>query len=376
MQGQIEIEAIPRGINQSTAAFAMPSSDVDKPQTNSWTVGYLQELGRSTPEAKLLDIVRNPVVPYQTGIHRNYGDDGAPQPVLKSIASGSYADIYMATMTMDDGTEKLVAVKVFREAHLRKGKVSPEIHKNHLRRKYEVWGRLHHPNIQRLEGLVLTDLLPSPGLVSNYKPLGDLHSFSKLNLPFDRFAMALGIADGLQYLHSEGVVHGDLTPMNILVEEGQDGNAYTPLITDFGKSRVDGHDGYTTNMNTSFIIARPPELLGHDDPNPATNTEVLAFASDVYSFSMLLLWLLTGIEPYSKESKPLFRLTALITDEEQPLRPHPEKYPLIDEPHAFCWPIMEACWKHVPAERISSREAYELLCQRSAESALNPRVLF
>ncbi|KAJ3502979.1 hypothetical protein NMY22_g18408 [Coprinellus aureogranulatus] len=325
--------------------------DSEKPPYTSWSDGYLQELNMSTSQAKVLEVV----------------------PLLKA-----------STTTSNHGPA--VVVKVFRESHLRRGKVSPGIHKNvcalptfripidpirkRLRREYEVWGRLYHPNIQRLEGILLTDLLPSASLVSDYKPLGDLNSFRKLNLPFDRFAMALGIADGLQYLHSEGVVHGDLTPMNILVEEGRDGNAYTPLITDFGKGRAYGHDGYTTNMTSSFFFARPPELLGHDDPDPATNKEVLSFASDVYSFSMVLLYLLTDIKPYSRESKGTIRLPAFILDEKQPLRPCPEKYPLLDESHAFCWPIMEACWKHVPAERISSREAYELLCRRSAPISL------
>ncbi|KAJ3550500.1 hypothetical protein NMY22_g431 [Coprinellus aureogranulatus] len=353
----------------------MSPDDAEKPQTTPWADGYLQELERATPDAKLLEVIipSSRIKLVSTEISEM---TGSPLAVPKTIAAGGYADIYIATMTLDDGTEnEKLASRFFRGAHLATSKETPELFKNRLRREYEVWGRLQHPNVQRLEGLVLTNLLPSPGLVSDYKPLGDLLNFAQKNLPFDRLAMALGIAYGLQYLHSEKVVHGDLTPTNILISQAEDGNTYIPLITDFGKARVDGQSGYTTNMNNSFFVAaRPPELLGHNDSNPATNKEVLSFASDVYSLSMILLYVLTDIEPYTKEGGGL-RLLGNILDERQPLRPCPQKYPLLDESHVFCWAIMQECWKPTPAERISSRKVYEHLCERSAPISSGPVVI-
>ncbi|KAJ3528163.1 hypothetical protein NMY22_g9523 [Coprinellus aureogranulatus] len=395
-----ELQPAQRGAGSSNVHY---SNTVEEPRNISWTEGYLQMLGRSTPKAKLLGVLpffkvstipshqptlrskwtmQTQIIPSSRIELVSTGITDAPRPVPKSFAAGGYADIYTATMTMDDGTEKSVAVKVFRGAHVRSDKVSPEVHKNvgapslmrstinpslkRLRREYSIWQRLHHPNVQALRGLFVSDALPSPGLVSDYKPLGDLRDFCKRKIPFDRLAMAQGIANGLQYLHSKKVVHGELKPADILVDQSEDGKTYIPLITDFGKARIDGHDGYTADLNFCFVAERPPELLGHKYPELATNEEVLSFASDVYSFSMVLLWLLTDIEPYRRDDMRILGFPGLIIDEKKPLRPCPEKYPLLDESHAFCWPIMEACWKHVPAERISSKKAYELLCQGSA----------
>ena len=123
---------------------------------------------------------------------------------------------------------------------------------------------------------------------------------------------------------------------------------------------------------------RPPELLAHSNPNPATNTEVLTFGSDVYSFSLVLLhvslslcvsaigstyagWkLVTNKEPYEPEGAFL-TLIGKVIDENNPLRPTEQNYPLLDNSHRFCWPIMRECWKHSPEKRITSREAYERL---------------
>jgi hypothetical protein len=81
--------------------------------------------------------------------------------------------------------------------------------------------------------------------------------------------------------------------------------------------------------------------------------------------------LLTDKVPYKQEGKSLFVLISMITDEKDPLRPTPQKYPLLNGSHDFCWPIMQACWKHDPKGRITSREAYERLREGSPSPALN-----
>ena len=58
-----------------------------------------------------------------------------------------------------------------------------------LRREYGVWERVEHPNVLHLEGLFISDLLPSPGLVSEYKEHGDLLAFMHTKVEFDRLAM-------------------------------------------------------------------------------------------------------------------------------------------------------------------------------------------
>ena len=81
--------------------------------------------------------------------------------------------------------------------------------------------------------------------------------------------------------------------------------------------------------------------------------------------------LITDKVPFKQEGKSLFILISQITDEENPLRPTAKNYPLLNVSHEFCWPIMQACWRHSPKERITSRDAYKRLCEGSPSPALN-----
>lgn len=58
-----------------------------------------------------------------------------------------------------------------------------------LRREYAVWGILNHPNIIPLNGLVIHEDLPSPGLVSDFKEHKDLVAFSQSHETYDRLHM-------------------------------------------------------------------------------------------------------------------------------------------------------------------------------------------
>ncbi|TEB23943.1 kinase-like protein [Coprinellus micaceus] len=343
----------------------MTSNDGEKANTAQDTLDYLHKplpgpKPRVTPTLNVISSSKITLVP-------TCYDPKTNAPVYHSFASGGYADLYKAEMTFADESVKVVAVKVFRGAHFSTHtEDQKDVYKNRLLREYEVWGRAKHRNILGLEGLVVVEslVLPSPGLVSQYKDHGDLHSFMQGSIIFDRLEMARGIVCGLEYLHNQiKVVHGDLTPVNILIDFDEATPCYFPLITDFGKSRVDGKRGYTTTVAEAvFVAARPPELLDHSDPNPATNAGVLSFAGDVYSFSMLLLYVLTGKVPYTQEGIAPLKILQLICDAAKPLRPTPEKYPLHNrESHNFCWSIMQACWKHRPEDRITSKSAYDLL---------------
>ncbi|TEB23935.1 kinase-like protein [Coprinellus micaceus] len=293
--------------------------------------------------------------------------------MVTSIAMGGFADIYKAQMKSksEKGNGRTVVVKVFRDAHL-KYKGSPKAkaeYINGLRREYAVWGLLNHKNINLLDGLVIHRDLPSPGLVSEFKKHGDLTEFTRNRGSYDRLHMGRGVACGLGYLHSNGVIHGDLTVLNILVDEETraDGSVtFFPLITDFGKSRLMGEDGFTTKAPNRAMFHLPPELIDHDpaEGDPVTN-KVLTFASDVYSFALVLLEIITGKVPYSQENMLPRKIPTAIT--ESALRPTLAKYPVLDPSYEFCWPILEACWKGKKEDRITIQEAHDHLCNPGSE---------
>ncbi len=96
--------------------------------------------------------------------------------------------------------------------------------------------------------------------------------------------IARDIATGMAYLHSQQILHGDLSSNNVLFDK-----EYTAKISDFGLSRdFGGVTVVTSALGTTSYMA--PELLSSGKLNKA---------GDVYSYGILLLEMLTGKRAFS-----------------------------------------------------------------------------
>ncbi|CAL0329112.1 unnamed protein product [Lupinus luteus] len=129
-------------------------------------------------------------------------------------------------------------------------------------------------------------------LVYEYMPLGSLENHL-LDLPpgrkpldwNTRMKIAAGAAKGLEYLHDKmkpPVIYRDLKCSNILLGEG-----YHPKLSDFGLAKV-GPSGDKTHVSTRVM-----GTYGYCAPDYAM-TGQLTFKSDIYSFGVVLLELITG----------------------------------------------------------------------------------
>lgn len=97
--------------------------------------------------------------------------------------------------------------------------------------------------------------------------------------------IAAGASRGLQYLHEQlkqPVIYRDLKCSNILLEEG-----YHPKLSDFGLAKM-GPSGDKTHVSTRVM-----GTYGYCAPDYAM-TGQLTFKSDIYSFGVVLLELITG----------------------------------------------------------------------------------
>ncbi|HRO29363.1 serine/threonine-protein kinase [Citricoccus sp.] len=165
-------------------------------------------------------------------------------------------------------------------------------------------GELRHEHVVRPLGVVSTDR--GPGLLSEYHAGGSLGSLVRAAgpLPVGQVVTVLvPVAQALQALHGLGVVHGDLSPGNILFTvQGR------PAVSDLGSSRLLG--GASVRTGTPGFCA--PEIAdGPDDGHGGLDP-----AADVYSLAAVGWYALTGRAPARTSSRaPLPLVVPDIPDE-------------------------------------------------------------
>ncbi|KAL1826749.1 hypothetical protein ACET3Z_005161 [Daucus carota] len=149
-------------------------------------------------------------------------------------------------------------------------------------------GLVDHPNLVKLIGFCAEG--DQRLLVYEFMPLGSLedhlHDPSRKSLDWNtRMKIAAGAARGLEYLHDKmnpPVIYRDLKCSNILL-----GEDYHPKLSDFGLAKV-GPIGDNTHVSTRVM-----GTYGYCAPDYAM-TGQLTFKSDIYSFGVVLLEIITG----------------------------------------------------------------------------------
>ncbi|KIJ61064.1 hypothetical protein HYDPIDRAFT_189691 [Hydnomerulius pinastri MD-312] len=153
-----------------------------------------------------------------------------------------------------------------------------------------VWHSLKHENILLLLGVGYLESELLPVLVSPWMENGSLDEYLKQVSLTTRAEVQLlsQIIMGLEYLHSKGVTHCDLTSFNVLIN--QDGRA---LLSDFGLSRSERFSDTAPQFKFGATRWAAPEFFAAlgDPPSPT-------FASDMYSFGCVMLQVVTGKQPY------------------------------------------------------------------------------
>ncbi|OIW15759.1 hypothetical protein TanjilG_04294 [Lupinus angustifolius] len=171
-----------------------------------------------------------------------------------------------------------------------------------------------HPNLVKLIGFCAEG--EQRLLVYEYMMLGSLenhlHDLKPGRIPLDwntRMKIAAGAARGLEYLHDKmkpPIIYRDLKCSNILLGAG-----YHAKLSDFGLAKI-GPSGDKTHVSTRVM-----GTYGYCAPEYAM-TGQLTFKSDIYSFGVVLLELITGKKAINQTksgkeqnlvawSRPLFR---------------------------------------------------------------------
>uniref|UniRef100_A0A452Y924 non-specific serine/threonine protein kinase n=1 Tax=Aegilops tauschii subsp. strangulata TaxID=200361 RepID=A0A452Y924_AEGTS len=226
------------------------------------------------------------------------------------IGGGGFGRVYKGAVGTDGPGDEplLVAVKVH------DGDNSFQGHREWLAEVIFL-GHLSHPNLVKLAGYCCEG--EHRMLVYEYMPLGSVESplFSRVMAPLawaTRMKIALGAARGLAFLHEaeKPVIYRDFKTSNILLDHD-----FNAKLSDFGLAK-DGPIGDMSHVSTRIMgtygYAAPEYIMtGH-----------LTAMSDVYSYGVVLLELVTGRKSLDK-SRPVREQT--LADWALPMLTHKKK---------------------------------------------------
>lgn len=154
------------------------------------------------------------------------------------------------------------------------------------------YSKIHHHTILPLYGLSLNDFCNEsrPTIFTEYMGNVSINDLVKRNRQFPiskKYLLLLGIAQGMKFIHSHQIIHGELKPDNTLL-----GQNYHPLINDFNYTDITANDDYPNNNsenNYNTIIYKSPEVLNGKRPTKK---------SDVFSFAIMAHRLITNKSSY------------------------------------------------------------------------------
>ncbi|MDO4550484.1 MAG: serine/threonine-protein kinase [Planctomycetia bacterium] len=211
--------------------------------------------------------------------------------LLRVIGVGGMSSVYLAEHTL---LQRQVAIKV-----LPKSRVTSE--SSYLERfllEAQAVAALAHPNI-----VCAYDIDNEGGsiyyLVMEYVEGQDLLSTVKKEGPLDIYRAADYIrqaAEGLDYAHNAGLIHRDMKPANLLVDQRG-----VVRILDMGLAR------FTDEKRASLTVAYDENVLGTADylaPEQARNSHTVDARADIYGLGCTFYYLLVGHVPFPEGTLP------------------------------------------------------------------------
>lgn len=205
------------------------------------------------------------------------------------IGQGGMATVYRAFQQQLD---RWVAIKVLKRLHPQDSTFLQS-----FRREARAIASLRHPNILTVYDYGEEEGIPY--IVMEHVPGGTLETvIDSEGMAWEEVAdLVFPVARALAYAHTQGIIHCDVKPSNILLSRPD-----WPLLADFGLLRLHDQDAVKSgSLSGTPNYASPEQIMG----------ERLAATSDVYSLGLILYQLITGHLPFSDvsaKSKILQRL--------------------------------------------------------------------
>jgi serine/threonine protein kinase len=236
------------------------------------------------------------------------------------LGRGGCGTVYLA---WDSVLERQVALKVPRLATPQAGVV-----RDLLLREARAAAKLQHPNLVAVFDVGVEETL---FLASAYVQGKSLSQWLR-SQPFVEVEIAVQIvselADAVHYAHENGILHRDIKPGNVLLDETQASPSgrlpFTPKLTDFGLAKMIA----TAHGNKhSSVIAGTPRYMAPEQAQPEVPT---GRPADVYALGGLLYELLAGKPAFQGDSVPDIVQRVLNDDPVPPSKHRPTLPPELD----------------------------------------------
>ena len=218
--------------------------------------------------------------------------------ITQLLGEGGMSYVYKAT---DKQLQRTVAIKTLKPNY-----VEQEKFVERFKREAQTAANLNHPNIVQIFDWGIGD---EPFFVMEYiegNTLTSIIANKKIVSMNDILFIGAQVASGLQAAHSQGLVHRDIKPGNI-------------MITPQGKVKVTDF-GIVSLQNEESDITKTGSILGtasYISPEQAQGKPV-SKESDLYSLGTVLYELITGRPPFEGDT-PIATATKHITDKPEKL---------------------------------------------------------
>ena len=232
--------------------------------------------------------------------------------IIEEIAKGGMGIVYRARQR---NLNRLVALKLLGTGtYVSQDKVA------RFQTETEAVATIEHPNIVPIYGVGeidgqpyfsmklieggslaqrLEELTPASLLKSTLSNRSDILSRQRRVV-----RIMISICRAIHYTHERGILHRDLKPNNVLMDEHEE-----PQITDFGLAKILERD---SGLTESFAVMGTPSYMAPEQA--AGNARQITTAADVYGLGAIFYELLCGVPPF-KESTPLATMRRVIDSE-------------------------------------------------------------
>ena len=251
----------------------------------------------------------------------------------RELGEGGMATVYLAE---DLKHERKVALKVL------KPELGAVVGAERFLAEIKTTANLQHPHI-----LPLHDSGEAHGLLFYVMPYVEGESLRERldrekQLPIDEAVrIATDVAEALDYAHRQGVIHRDMKPANVLLQDGK------PMIADFGIALAVTAGGGRRLTQTGLGLGTPHYM----SPEQATGDQNVGPSTDTFALGCVLYEMLVGEPPFTG-STPQAVLGKVINGSVEPVTAHRSTVP----PNVDA--VVSKALERVPADRFTTAQAF------------------